>query len=40
MLDDLLDDSDPAYRGTIYALIVIVFLCATSLAVGVVYGIG
>jgi hypothetical protein len=40
MLDDLLNDSDPAFSGTIYALIVIVLFCATSLAVGVVYGVG
>ena len=39
-VDDPTDDSDPALRGTVYALIVVVLLCAIGLAVGMVFGIG
>jgi hypothetical protein len=40
MTDDLLNDSDPALRGTIYALIIISFFCAIGVAIGVVLGVG
>jgi len=39
MTNDLLDDSDPSFRGTVYALVVVVLFCAMFLAVGVVLGI-
>jgi len=40
VIDDPLDDSDPALRGTIYALIIVVLFCAMGVAIGVVLGVG
>ena len=36
---DPLDDSDPTFRGTVYALVVITVFCSAALAVGMVVGI-
>jgi len=36
---DPLDDSDPAFRGTVYALVIITVFCSAALAVGMVVGI-
>jgi hypothetical protein len=36
---DLLDDSDPTFRGTVYALVIITGFCSAALAVGMVVGI-
>jgi hypothetical protein len=36
---DPLDDSDPTFRGTVYALGVVIVFCSAALAVGVVVGI-
>jgi hypothetical protein len=36
---DPLDDSNPAFRGTVYALVIITVFSSTALAVGVVVGI-
>jgi hypothetical protein len=36
---DPLDDSDPTFRGTVYALVIITLFCATALVFGVVVGI-
>jgi hypothetical protein len=36
---DLLDDSDPTFRGTVYALVIITVFCSAALAVGMVVGI-
>ena len=40
VIDDPLDDSDPALRGTVYALIIISFFCAIGVSIGVVLGVG
>jgi hypothetical protein len=34
-----LDDSNPAFRGTVYALVTITVFCSAALAVGMVVGI-
>jgi hypothetical protein len=39
LVDDPLDDSDPTFRGTVYALVIITVFCSAALAVGVVVGI-
>ena len=39
IVDDPLDDSDPTFRGTVYALVTITVFCSAALAVGVVVGI-
>ena len=39
IVDDPLDDSDPTFRGTVYALVIITVFCSAALAVGVVVGI-
>jgi hypothetical protein len=36
---DPLDDSDPTFRGTIYALVIITVFCSAALAFGMVVGI-
>ena len=36
---DPLDDSDPTFRGTVYALVIITVFCSAALAVGMVVGI-
>ena len=36
---DPLEDSDPAFRGTVYALVIITGFCSAALAVGMVVGI-
>jgi len=36
---DPLDDSDPTFRGTVYALVIISVFCSAALAVGMVVGI-
>src|SRR6476469_8712429 len=36
---DLLDDSGPTFRGTVYALVIITVFCSAALAVGVMVGI-
>jgi hypothetical protein len=36
---DLLDDSGPTFRGTVYALVIITGFCSAALAVGMVVGI-
>ena len=39
IVDDPLDDSDPTFRGTVYALVIITVFCSAALAVGVMVGI-
>jgi hypothetical protein len=39
IVDDPLDDSDPTFRGTVYALVIITGFCSAALAVGVMLGI-
>jgi hypothetical protein len=39
MTEAPLDDNDPAFRGTVFGLVVVVIFCATCLAIGVVAGI-
>ena len=36
---DPLDDSDPTFRGTIYALVIITVFCSAALAFGMIVGI-
>src|SRR5262249_57170138 len=38
IVDEPLDDSDPTFRGTIYALVVITGFCSAALGVGAVFG--
>jgi len=35
---DPLDDSDPTFRGTVYALVIVTVFCSAALAVGMVVG--
>ena len=35
---DPLDDSDPTFRGTVYALVIITGFCSAALGVGAVFG--
>ena len=39
IVDDPLADSDPTFRGTVYALVIITVFSSTALAVGLVVGI-
>ena len=39
IIDDHLDDSDPTFRGTVYALVIMIVFCSAALALGVVVGI-
>jgi hypothetical protein len=39
IVDDPLADSDPTFRGTVYALVIITVFCSAALAVGVMVGI-
>ena len=39
IVDNPLDDSDPTFRGTVYALVTIIVFCSAALAVGVMVGI-
>ena len=38
IVDEPLDDSDPTFRGTVYALVVITGFCSAALGVGAVFG--
>ena len=38
MVEDPLDDSDPTFRGPVYALVIIVLICSLVLAVTLVLG--
>jgi len=38
IVDEPLDDSDPTFRGTVYALVVITGFCSAALGVSVVFG--
>jgi len=39
MTDDPLDDSDPTFRGAVYALVVITIFCAMGVVIGIILGI-
>ena len=38
IVDEPLDDSDPTFRWTVYALVVITGFCSAALGVGAVFG--
>jgi hypothetical protein len=38
IVDEPLDDSDPNFRGTVYALVVITGFCSAALGFGAVFG--
>jgi hypothetical protein len=38
IVDESLDVSDPTFRGTVYALVVITGFCSAALGVGAVFG--
>ena len=38
IVDEFLDDSDPTFRGTVYALVVITGFCSAALGFGAVFG--
>ena len=38
IVDEPLEDSDPTFRGTVYALVVITGFCSAALGVGAVFG--
>ena len=39
MTNDAFDDGNPTFRGTVYALVIVVIICAIGVAVGMLLGI-